>query len=110
MEYIPSRIGIAGSAASCVLQMFLEKYFIWYFDEIPAQESPASYDMPTVEALKILVRSYLSDLQRFNSASQNKTTHIISAEEPQKKKVTSKTETSWDSSSFEKVTFFPLFF
>ncbi|KAK7788466.1 hypothetical protein R5R35_014523 [Gryllus longicercus] len=59
LEYIPSRIGITGSTASLVLQIFLEKYFAWYFT-LPT----TSYDAPTVEALKILVRSYLSDLQR----------------------------------------------
>ncbi|XP_069678464.1 BLOC-2 complex member HPS3 isoform X2 [Periplaneta americana] len=72
LEYIPSRIGIAGSAASHVLQRFLEKYFAWYFNELTPQDSPASYDMATVEALKILVRSYLSDLQRFNLNSSAK--------------------------------------
>lgn len=67
LEYLPSRIGITGSTASLVLQMFLESFFAWYFSL-----SPMSYDPPTVEALKILVRSYLSDLQLYDITNVNR--------------------------------------
>ncbi|XP_063220161.1 BLOC-2 complex member HPS3 [Bacillus rossius redtenbacheri] len=59
LEYLPSRISIAGSATSLVVQDFLERYFLWFYKNLP---EPV-YDPPTVEALKILVRSYLSNLQ-----------------------------------------------
>lgn len=82
LDYIPSRIGIAGSAASHVLQKFLEMYFAWYFSDI----TTSSYDMTTVEALKILVRSYLSHLQQHNpNAPQNKKYRTVKAEEPKRK-------------------------
>jgi hypothetical protein len=91
LEYIPSRIGIAGSAASHVLQKFLEKYFEWYFSEVRA----SSYDMTTVEALKILVRSYLSHLQQHNpNAPQNKKYQSVEAEEPRWKVNTNRTESA----------------
>ncbi|XP_066997400.2 BLOC-2 complex member HPS3 isoform X2 [Anabrus simplex] len=69
LEYLPSRIGITGSTASFVLQIFLEKYFAWFFSQ-----PPMPYDLTTVEALKILVRSYLSDLQlhELNNANRKK--------------------------------------
>jgi hypothetical protein len=82
LEYIPSRIGIAGSAASRVLQKFLEMYFVWYFSDVTA----LSYDITTVEALKILVRSYLSHLQQHNpNAPQNKKYQTVKADEPKRK-------------------------
>jgi hypothetical protein len=78
LEYIPFRIGIAGSAASRVLQKFLELYFAWYFSEVTAP----SYDVTTVESLKILVRSYLSHLRQHNPNSPQKTSCADEAEEP----------------------------
>lgn len=67
LEYIPSRIGITGSAASLVLQLFLEKYFARYFSGISS-----TFDHPTLEALKILVRSYLSNIQRCDVTSSTR--------------------------------------
>jgi hypothetical protein len=98
LEYIPSQIGIAGSAASDVLQKFLEKYFAWYFSRITA-ESSASYDLATSEALKILVRSYLSDLQRRNLNVSGKKMQNNEPEEPKNRK----TGSSWRNDSDTKV-------
>ncbi|XP_023724080.1 Hermansky-Pudlak syndrome 3 protein isoform X2 [Cryptotermes secundus] len=82
LEYIPSRIGIAGSAASHVLQQFMEMYFVWYFSDVTV----SSYDITTVEALKILVRSYLSHLRQQNpNAQQNKKHQTVKADEPRRK-------------------------
>jgi hypothetical protein len=103
LEYIPSQIGIAGSAASDVLQKFLEKYFAWYFSHI-ATQSLASYDLATLEALKILVRSYLSDLQRHNiNKSGKKKLQSCEPEEPKRKLNTNKTGSSWENYSDTKV-------
>jgi hypothetical protein len=103
LEYIPSRIGIAGSAASDVLQKFLEKYFAWYFSDI-TEESPLSYDMTTIEALKILVRSYLSDLQRHNlNTSGKKKSQNSECEDSRRKINTNRSGSSWDSCSDARV-------
>jgi hypothetical protein len=81
LEYIPFRIGITGSAASRVLQTFLELYFVWYFSVVMS----SSYDMTTVEALKILVRSYLSHLQQHKPNAPQMTFCTDEAEEPARK-------------------------
>ncbi|XP_021913117.1 Hermansky-Pudlak syndrome 3 protein isoform X3 [Zootermopsis nevadensis] len=105
LEYIPSRIGIAGSAASDVLQKFLEKYFAWYFGDVTAQNL-ASCDAPTAEALKILVRSYLSDLRWHDAkTSGKKKLRSGEPEEPRRKLNPDKTGSSWENQSDTKVLF-----
>nr|CAD7400072.1 unnamed protein product [Timema cristinae] len=59
MEYLPTRISTTGPNPNKVFQMFLEGYFNW----LHLNQSEANYDVAHIEALKILVRSYLSDLQ-----------------------------------------------
>lgn len=63
LNFLPSRIGISGTVASSVLQQFLERYFNNFFTSLEEKSNPG-YEQPIVEALKILVRSYLSDLNR----------------------------------------------
>lgn len=109
LEYIPSRIGIAGSAASDVLQKFLEKYFAWYFGDVTAQNL-ASCDAPTAEALKILVRSYLSDLRWHDAkTSGKKKLRSGEPEEPRRKLNPDKTGSSWENQSDTKVNSFLYF-
>jgi hypothetical protein len=57
-------------------------YFVWYFSDV----TTSLYGMTTAEALKILVRSYLSHLQQHNqNALQNKRYQTVKAEEPKRK-------------------------
>lgn len=66
LEYLPSRVGSDGNTAATVMQKTLEQYFKNYFKNQDvkdlskfANERPSSLQ----EAIKILVRSYLSELQ-----------------------------------------------
>lgn len=103
LEYIPSRIGIAGSSASSVLQMFLEQYFAWYFG-VTGEGNVSLYDATTVEALKILVRSYLSDMQRHNqSMPRKKMQQNIDSEESKRKITSNRTGSLWENHSHKKV-------
>jgi hypothetical protein len=105
LEYIPSRIGIAGSSASSVLQMFLEQYFAWYFG-VTGEGNVSLYDATTVEALKILVRSYLSDMQRHNqSMPRKKMQQNIDSEESKRKITSNRTGSLWENHSHKKVLF-----
>uniref|UniRef100_A0A1B6CI50 BLOC-2 complex member HPS3 N-terminal domain-containing protein n=1 Tax=Clastoptera arizonana TaxID=38151 RepID=A0A1B6CI50_9HEMI len=56
LAYLPSRTGVAGTAASSVLQGFLEQVFVH-------ESQPNVSHPPTREALQILMRCYLSDLR-----------------------------------------------
>ncbi|XP_075238546.1 BLOC-2 complex member HPS3 isoform X2 [Lycorma delicatula] len=59
MTYLPSRIGLAGASASggIVLQLFLEEALLF------GREKPDTLQSPIQDALKILMRSYLSDVK-----------------------------------------------
>lgn len=63
LDYLPSSIGTESSIASAVLQETLEIYFKKYFSKQENLDFPIVYDRPTHEAMKLLVRSYLSQLQ-----------------------------------------------
>lgn len=63
LEYLPSSIGSDGNVASLVLQQTLELYFKKYFARQESLDLPISYDRPMYDAMKLLVRSYLSQLQ-----------------------------------------------
>lgn len=64
MEYLPSNIDTDGNVAGTVLQKMLELYFLRFFAANESSDLPKIiYDRPTNEAMKILVRSYLSQLQ-----------------------------------------------
>ncbi|KAL1123558.1 hypothetical protein AAG570_002635 [Ranatra chinensis] len=61
LTYLPSRMGSGSTRVSDVLQIFLENVFICWHAQDPAWK-PDPSDTPTIEALKILMRSYLGDL------------------------------------------------
>ncbi|CAH0548559.1 unnamed protein product [Brassicogethes aeneus] len=64
LEYLPSSIGSDGNTASFVLQKTLEQYFENYFSRSEnADLSKITYERGSGEAMKLLVRSYLSQLQ-----------------------------------------------
>ncbi|XP_025834263.1 Hermansky-Pudlak syndrome 3 protein isoform X2 [Agrilus planipennis] len=64
LEYLPSRTGEEAQCAGKVLQMVLEQYLKAYFASYETKELPKIvYDRSTQEAITILVRSYLSQLQ-----------------------------------------------
>lgn len=64
MDYLPSNIGTDGNTAGIVLQKTLELYFFKFFAENESSDLPKIiYDRATNEAMKILVRFYLSQLQ-----------------------------------------------
>ncbi|XP_054266430.1 uncharacterized protein LOC128988800 [Macrosteles quadrilineatus] len=62
LSYLPSRVGVAGTAASGVLQGFLEQVLV------NTEKLDVTYP-PTREALQILMRSYLSDLRVNNKGN-----------------------------------------
>ncbi|XP_039279049.1 Hermansky-Pudlak syndrome 3 protein homolog isoform X2 [Nilaparvata lugens] len=57
LTYLPSRIGPVATAATVVLQSFLEEVLI-----VPGKK-PNTMHPPVQDALKILMRSYLSDIR-----------------------------------------------
>lgn len=61
LDYLPASIGNDCNVASGVLQNTLELYFCKLFDKTDL--SQMTFDRSTNEAMKILVRSYLSQLQ-----------------------------------------------
>jgi hypothetical protein len=64
LEYLPSSIGSDSSTASLVLQKTLETYFRQYFAKMGDTDiSKIIYERGANEAMKLLVRSYLSQLQ-----------------------------------------------
>lgn len=66
MEYLPSSIGSDSNTASLVLQKTLELYFQQYLNKVGnADISKIVYERGANEAMKLLVRSYLSQLQIF---------------------------------------------
>ncbi|XP_049805068.1 Hermansky-Pudlak syndrome 3 protein homolog [Schistocerca nitens] len=102
LEYLPSRIGISGSSASLVLQVFLENHFGHYFELYPDCDFKSVYDLPVIEALKILVRSYLSDLQCYNLASKKNTSDkSCTPETPEVKDSADKSPVLFESCHFE---------
>lgn len=71
LEYLPSSIGCDVNNAGSILQLTLELYFKKYFARQDNLELPLSYDKATHEAMKFLVRSYLSQLQIFHLKEKN---------------------------------------
>ncbi|RZC40531.1 Hermansky-Pudlak syndrome 3 protein -like protein [Asbolus verrucosus] len=66
LEYLPSSIGSDSNTASLVLQKTLEMYFQQYFVKVGNTDiSKIIYERGANEAMKLLVRSYLSQLQIF---------------------------------------------
>ncbi|KAG5889876.1 hypothetical protein JTB14_018923 [Gonioctena quinquepunctata] len=64
LEYLPSSIGKDSNSASMVLQKTLEIYFEQYFSKPENIDlSKIIYERGACEAMKLLVRSYLSQLQ-----------------------------------------------
>ncbi|KAJ8953684.1 hypothetical protein NQ314_007292 [Rhamnusium bicolor] len=64
LEYLPSSIGNDSSSASLVLQKTLELYFEQYFSKPENVDlTKIIYERGASEAMKLLVRSYLSQLQ-----------------------------------------------
>lgn len=61
LTYLPARMGSGGCAVTHVLQIFLERVFNGWND-IDPNWRPDPCDIPTLDALKILMRSYLSDM------------------------------------------------
>lgn len=75
MEYLPGSIGSEGTTGSKVLQITLEKYFLSYFTKYDNTElTKLTLDRATNEALKLLVRSYLSQLQILQLKEKNSRT------------------------------------
>ncbi|KAL3270567.1 hypothetical protein HHI36_021104 [Cryptolaemus montrouzieri] len=72
LEYLPSSIGTEQSTATLLLQRTLEGYFKEYFSK-PESVDPSklSYERGGNEALKLLVRSYLSQLQILQLKDEN---------------------------------------
>lgn len=63
LEYLPSRVGRDGHDAAAALQYFIEIYLRKHFKLYGINEKKKGvYDFATVEAFKILVRSYLGRL------------------------------------------------
>lgn len=71
LEYLPSSIGCDVTNAGSVLQLTLELYFKKYFARQDTLELPLSYDKATQEAMKYLVRSYLSQIQIYHLKERN---------------------------------------
>ncbi|KAI4454775.1 hermansky-pudlak syndrome 3 protein [Holotrichia oblita] len=72
LEYLPGSIGSEGTTGSKVLQVTLEKYFLSYFTKYDNTElTKLTLDRATNEALKLLVRSYLSQLQILQLKEKN---------------------------------------
>ncbi|XP_030747037.1 uncharacterized protein LOC115875658 [Sitophilus oryzae] len=64
LEYLPSSIGNDSTFASTVLQKTLESFFIRYFSKPENLDvSKIMYEKGATDAMKLLVRSYLSQLQ-----------------------------------------------
>lgn len=63
LDFLPSHISKDGTNGSLVLQVLLEKYFKNYYSLPENVYKKTNYDNATFEALKILVRTYLSQLQ-----------------------------------------------
>lgn len=63
LEFLPSHISKDGTNGTLVLQVLLEKYFKNYYSLPENVYRKTNYDPATFEALKILVRTYLSQLQ-----------------------------------------------
>ncbi|XP_060533460.1 uncharacterized protein LOC132706255 isoform X2 [Cylas formicarius] len=64
IEYLPSSIGNDSNYASLVLQKMLESYFSQYFARPENVDlTKVAYERGASEAMKLLVRSYLSQLQ-----------------------------------------------
>ncbi|CAG9830670.1 unnamed protein product [Diabrotica balteata] len=64
LEYLPSSIGSDSNSASLLLQKTLETYFERYFSKPENIDlSKIIYERGASEAMKLLVRSYLSQLQ-----------------------------------------------
>ncbi|CAG9815124.1 unnamed protein product [Phaedon cochleariae] len=64
LEYLPSSIGNDSNSASLVLQQTLEMYFERYFSKPENIDlTKVVYERGASEAMKLLVRSYLSQLQ-----------------------------------------------
>ncbi|XP_072381233.1 uncharacterized protein [Diabrotica undecimpunctata] len=64
LEYLPSSIGSDSNSASVLLQKTLETYFERYFSKPENIDlSKIIYERGASEAMKLLVRSYLSQLQ-----------------------------------------------
>ncbi|XP_017770886.1 PREDICTED: Hermansky-Pudlak syndrome 3 protein homolog isoform X2 [Nicrophorus vespilloides] len=64
LEYLPSSIGNDANQGSLVLQKTLELHFARFFQKYELSElCKVIYDRPTHDAMKLLVRSYLSQLQ-----------------------------------------------
>lgn len=62
LDYLPASMGTECNWCSKILQKTLELYFRWYFNGVDDVRKMI-FDRATSEALKILVRSYLSQLQ-----------------------------------------------
>ncbi|KAJ8939346.1 hypothetical protein NQ318_005707 [Aromia moschata] len=64
LEYLPSSIGTDSNSASIVLQKTLQQYFERYFSKPENVDlTKIIYEKGACEAMKLLVRSYLSQLQ-----------------------------------------------
>lgn len=78
LEYLPSRVGRDGHDAAAALQFFIEVYLRKYFKNNGISgKKRGSYDFATIEAFKILVRSYLGKLVQ---------TRVYSLKDEEKKK------------------------
>lgn len=71
MEYLPSSIGCDVTNAGSILQLTLELYFKKYFARQDTLELPSNYDKATQDAMKYLVRSYLSQIQIYHLREKN---------------------------------------
>ncbi|XP_044260158.1 Hermansky-Pudlak syndrome 3 protein homolog [Tribolium madens] len=80
LEYLPSSIGSDSSTASLVLQKTLELYFQKYFEKFGDSDiSKIIYERGANEAMKLLVRSYLSQLQIFQLKEDNQKDEMSSS-------------------------------
>ncbi|XP_056637368.1 uncharacterized protein LOC130445640 isoform X1 [Diorhabda sublineata] len=72
LEYLPSSIGSDTNSASTLLQKTLETYFERYFSKPENVDlSKIIYERGASEAMKLLVRSYLSQLQILQMKDEN---------------------------------------
>lgn len=72
LEYLPSSIGSDNNCANELLQDTLELYFQQYFSRPENVDlTKISYERGACEAMKLLVRSYLSQLQILQMREEN---------------------------------------
>lgn len=84
LNYLPIRMSTGSSSVTYVLQIFLEKVFCGWYAEDPSWH-PKPDNIATLDGLKILMRSYLSNL--VVKSDLGKTSAVTKPEEKYSKEV-----------------------